>query len=123
MDKEIVFWVDDERDPFSKEWNQVATNKEYIHGKPMIIWAKSYHEFVRYMDIATNNGGSVWFPSLVCFDHDLGSEETGLDCAKYLVNACMEHNIDLPHYSCHSSNPAGRENILSYLNSYIKSLQ
>ena len=124
MEYETVFWVDDERDPFSEEWKPVATNKKFIHSaEPMIVWLKSYGEFTTFVDIATFNGGNLWFPTLVCFDHDLGGEKSGLDCAKYLVNVCMEHNLELPHYTCHSSNPAGRENILSYLDSYKKSLQ
>lgn len=123
MNEETVFWVDDERDPFSDVWHPVATNKKFIHGEPMIVWFKSYKEFVAWVNMVVTDEGRRWYPTLVCFDHDLGTEKTGLDCAKYLVNACMEHNLELPHYTCHSSNPAGRENILSYLNSYIKSLQ
>ena len=29
----------------------------------------------------------------------------------------------IPAYTCHSSNPVGRENIMSYINSYKKSLE
>jgi hypothetical protein len=66
----------------------------------------------------------------VAFDHDLAEEHypwnggvtgdgrTGYDCAKILVEHCIDRNIPLPNYSCHSMNPAGRMNILAYLDNY-----
>ena len=51
-------------------------------------------------------------PKEIHFDHDLGNaeEHTGLDCAKLLVKYCIDNN----------ENPAGHDNIMSYLNSYRK---
>ena len=66
----------------------------------------------------------------IAFDHDLAEEHypwnggvtgdgrPGYDCAKYLVAACMTLQAPLPNYSCHSMNPPGRQNILSYLDNY-----
>jgi hypothetical protein len=63
----------------------------------------------------------------IAFDHDLGlthysgdmsDEKTGYDCAKILVDHCIDRNLPLPNFSCHSMNPAGRENILKYLESF-----
>jgi hypothetical protein len=66
----------------------------------------------------------------VAFDHDLALEHytgmgnvsndgrTGLDCAKYLIEQCIEMNIPLPSFSSHSMNPAGRDNILSLLSNF-----
>jgi len=49
-----------------------------------------------------------------------GVEKTGLDCAKWLVDYCMDNNQKLPEYSVHSMNPAGGKNILEYLNNFKK---
>lgn len=120
--KQTVIWIDDERNPRSDVWNSVATNKKYVQGDPIIVWLVNYWEFRSWLDTAVYDTEVLW-PTLVCFDHDLGEEKTGLDCAKYLVEVCIKYNLPLPAYTCHSSNPAGRENILSYLNSYKKSLE
>jgi hypothetical protein len=48
------------------------------------------------------------------------SEKTGYDCAKWLVNFCMDNNLKLPEYYVHSMNPVGRRNILGYLDNYVK---
>ena len=120
--KQLVIWVDDMRNPFDEVWNTVATNKKFIKSKPIIAWLKNYDEFVNWLETSIHDK-EVLFPTLICFDHDLGEDKTGFDCVKYLVNFCIEHNLELPNCTCHSSNPVGRENILSYIKSYKKSLQ
>ena len=50
-------------------------------------------------------------------------EENSTIKASSLKKYCDKNNIELPDCTCHSSNPVGRENILSYINSYKKSLQ
>lgn len=47
-------------------------------------------------------------------------EKTGLDCAKWLVNYCMDKDLNLPAYEVHSMNPAGGKNILSLLQNFEK---
>lgn len=122
MKKQLVIWVDDMRNPFDDVWISVAKNKRFVQENCSIAWLKNYQEFVSWLNTAVHDPEVLW-PELVCFDHDLGEEKTGFDCAKFLVEVCMKHNLPLPAYTCHSSNPAGRENILSYLNSYKKSLE
>lgn len=76
-------------------------------------------------------------PAFVSFDHDLGldkaktlesglivanwSEETGLTAAKWLVEYCFEQSLPFPEYRVHSANPVGKENILGYIRSAIRS--
>lgn len=48
-------------------------------------------------------------PDGICFDHDLGEEKTGYDCAKWLVDYCMDNNLKLPLYAIQSANPVGKE--------------
>lgn len=79
------------------------------------------------------------FPELIGFDHDLSfehysdmmgnaeeynklsktfQEKTGMDCAKWLVEFCMNNDLKLPEFYVHSMNPVGKENIESYLNNF-----
>ena len=112
MNKKIVYWIDDERNP---EW----FFPEEVFDEYLVIWIKNYSMFEFYLK-------HLGVPYAIHFDHDLGKADvrTGLDCAKLLVQYCMDNCENLPErYACHSSNPSGRENILSVLNSYKKSLE
>jgi hypothetical protein len=93
------------------------------------VIVRSYKEFVDYILL---NG----LPELVSFDHDLAdahydpqtwtesfqyTEETGYDCAKWLVKYCMDNKLKLPEYLVHSMNPVGAVNIQKYLDNFKKS--
>lgn len=120
--KQLVLWVDDIRNPHSEMWKPIVTSNDCIQGEPIIAWVKNYDEFCNWLNNAVHDPEILW-PTLICFDHDLGEDKSGLDCTKYLVEMCMKHDFELPFYRCHSSNPVGVQNILSYLNSYKKSLE
>lgn len=45
-------------------------------------------------------------------------EKTGLDCAKWLIQFCLDKKLDLPICFVHSLNPVGRKNIQDELNSF-----
>lgn len=98
----INLYLDDERDP--------KTNREWI-----II--RSFDEAMAYFE--AND-----CPSYISFDHDLGTEKTGYDVAKMLVEKDMdEEMLYIPNdfeYNVHSANPVGRENINMYLLTYLK---
>jgi hypothetical protein len=113
----------------------------YLVTNPRIYWdddwdiVKNYVEFCSWIK---RNG----LPGIVSFDHDLadihyevdfndwndntadqlGVEETGLDCAKWLVEYCLNNGFDLPEYYVHSANPVGRKNIQVYLDNAKKHL-
>jgi hypothetical protein len=92
---------------------------------------RSYNEFV---DIVTVRG----LPKFVTYDHDLSdahyghglngdkinyesyTEKTGYDCAKFLVNEYNKLGIKHPPYQVHSMNPVGKQNIISYIETYNK---
>ena len=71
-------------------------------------------------------------PEMISFDHDLAdmnssdsdnlkfTEKTGYDCAKWLVEYCMDNHLNLPKFYSHSMNPVGKENILSLLENFKK---
>lgn len=56
-------------------------------------------------------------------DHDLGLGKSGYDFIKWLVEYDMENHIipDGFEVRSHSSNPIGRQNILSYYENYMRS--
>jgi hypothetical protein len=106
-----------------------------IYAKWEWVIVRNYDEFV---SIITEKG----MPDIISFDHDLadehyskemyeGTEEynkkyeefkekTGLDCAKWLCDYCMDYRETLPEFVVHSMNPAGGKNISSYLESFKK---
>lgn len=88
---------------------------------------RSYSEFV---DWILQNG----LPKLISFDHDLADlpnlsnqgkpdsvdaeipfEKTGYDCAKWLIDYCLDRDLICPKYFCHSMNPVGKDKINSVL--------
>ena len=114
----------------------------YYMPNPKVYWdgnwdiVRNYVEFVGYIE---KNG----LPELISFDHDLadihyevdfrdwndctadqlGVEETGLDCAKWLVDYCDKNKLKLPEFLVHSANPVGRTNIRKYLQNAKKHLE
>lgn len=123
-----LLYLDDVRQP-SQTYSQTE-DKEWV-----IV--RSYDEFVDHIQ---KHG----LPKFVSFDHDLADEhyrksmydpdkhyskyytdgtfkeKTGRECAKWLVEYCIEKSLDLPEFNVHSANPIGRENIRSLLESYQK---
>jgi hypothetical protein len=103
-----LLWLDDVRDPLKNDW----LNFSPIGKDVDTHWVTNYQEFIDWIMI---NG----LPDAICFDHDLGSyEETGFDCAKWLVEYCMHNNKKLPKYNIQSANPVGKENIDLYLKNF-----
>lgn len=105
----VLLWIDDLRNPFENDWLVFSP----ISSPYKCIWIKTYKEFVNYI---TEND----MPDAISFDHDLGLEETGYDCAKFLVQYCLDNSLKLPIFSCHSANPVGKKNILSLLENFKK---
>ena len=135
MKKGTLLWLDDIRNPLEDNWLVFSpiTPTE-------IVWVKSYREFTSWI---TENG----LPEAICFDHDLGMEvavtarlkgmskrksrelkkleKTGYDCAKWLIDYCLDRDDHpLPLYNIQSANPVGKENIdgcLKHYNRHINS--
>jgi hypothetical protein len=69
------------------------------------------------------------YPTNISFDHDLGSDKNGnelkngYDLAKWLVNQELNGTYSFPKnfdFKVHSDNPVGLDNIIFYLDSYLK---
>lgn len=120
-------FLDDERKPFEVKWVDL----------PLVEW-----HIVRSYDDFENCIKRHGLPLRISFDHDLGktsyqefkrawetdkqikydniTEKTGLDCAKWLTEYCLDKGLPLPEYYIHSMNPIGCDNIRSVLDSYKK---
>lgn len=107
MEKTLL-WLDDCRDPMQDDW----LNFSPIGKNVMVIWVKNYDEFINYIK---ENG----IPDAICFDHDLGENSlSGYECAKFLVQYCIENNLDICAYNIQSANPVGRDYIKSILDNW-----
>lgn len=113
-----------------------------LHGitypKPnKLVWVLNYEQFVQWIE-------KFGLPDIISFDHDLAdqhytpeeywddydkskeyqdaqnyTEKTGLDCAKWLVDYCIDNKKKMPTFYVHSANPVGADNIRGLLNNYI----
>lgn len=76
-------------------------------------------------------------PDVVSFDHDLAAlhydpstwkegfkylDETGYDCARWMVDFCIHEKLPLPEFFIHSMNPIGAANIRNFLENAKKHL-
>lgn len=59
-------------------------------------------------------------PSVISFDHDLDEGPPGYDCAKFIVEYCLDHQLNLPAFTVHSQNPVRKENIEKLLVGFEK---
>jgi hypothetical protein len=100
-------FLDDLRNPQDVTWVNL----------PKVDWVvvRNYAQFRDYIE---TNG----FPKFISFDHDLAdehyagtgymgssySEKTGYDCAKWLVEVCLDSWIELPDFVVHSMNLLAR---------------
>lgn len=134
MKKGTLLWLDDIRNPLEDNWLVFSpiTPTE-------VVWVKSYEQFTKWI---IENG----LPEAICFDHDLGmdvalkarakgmskrksrllkqEEKTGYDCAKWLVEYCMDnYDCPLPLYNIQSANPVGKANIDGLLKHFIRHTQ
>lgn len=119
-----LLWLDDYRDPeiFKNDYNLSKYTSDEI------VWVKNYNDFIIWI---LYNG----LPQEIAFDHDLGftneyyvendlpspeTEKNGYDCAKWLIEYCMDYNKKLPDWTILSANPVGAKNINLLLNNFKK---
>lgn len=127
-----LLWLDDIRNPGLADW-LMCYAPQFAYGEGEVIWVKDYDGFVTYIE---DNG----MPDMISFDHDLGEDvakdkvaggmskrqariqkrETmsGFECAKWLVDYCLDNDTELPQFGVHSANPVGAENIRKLLTNF-----
>lgn len=108
--KNYNIFLDDERFP--------SDVHAYIDG--VDIYKNKEWEIVRnykdFIDLIQKYG----MPNFISFDHDLGDfnngiEKTGYDCAKWLVDFCIDFKFNIPNFIVHSQNTIGNGDITYYL--------
>ena len=129
-----ILWLDDLRNPYINLEGKVPKEEGTVE------WVLNYEQFTQWIE-------KFGLPDIISFDHDLADEhytpeyfwnnydeskkfqewrgekyqeKTGMDCAKWLVDYCMDHEVELPKFYVHSANPVGADNIIGLLNNYIK---
>lgn len=119
MNKQIGIFLDDERTVDQVFWKKYPKN---------IIWVtcRTLSDFIFTVDNFKQRGVKLGF---ISFDHDLGYEPsesdeqeiTGLTCLKWLLEYYLEHKLtnELPNMEFHTQNPIGKQNMESYLNTFI----
>lgn len=101
--------------------NTAKYTKNNIYTEEKWVVANSYEEFIDYIE-------EFGMPKRISFDHDLGDisddpkhiERTGYDCAKWLVEYCLDNNLQPPMYLTHTNNPVGAKNIHDTIQNLIK---
>lgn len=130
-------FIDDLREPTYIGMPHLTTSLREFYQKNEWIIVRNYNEFINYIK---NNG----LPTLISFDCDLqdihykigakhdfekfnisdyeseGVEKTGVHCAQFLIDYCLDNNLKLPEYLIHSQNPAGSLEIKSRLERFKK---
>ncbi len=117
-------FLDDVRSPAGAF---IHTSNPYYLDRVWII-VRTYNAFVKCIQ---DRG----MPEIVSFDHDLAEihydpttwtegfkyeEKTGMDCAKWLVDYCLDNGILFPKWYVHSQNPVGGKSISSLILNYLK---
>lgn len=133
--QEAVFlFLDDIREP---EHAFEYTKQEMFLNQGWEV-VRNFDEFKSHIE---KNG----LPNFISFDHDLADthytpeylwtdydkskewqeqlqkEKTGYECAVWLVDYCIDNNLQLPKYYCHSMNPVGKDKIVGLLRSFQNS--
>ena len=121
-------FLDDERYPKNVKWVNL----------PSYPWTivRSYDDFVKVIekqgipnfisydhDLSVEAYNEANFQKFLKFDYSKLKEKTGMDCAKFLVQKCIDLNVSHPDYCVHSMNPIGAENIRRYIENYNNNLK
>ena len=117
MLRKRYLFLDDERSPSNVDWIQLP----FLSDEEWEI-VRDFSQFKQWIE---NYG----LPDVVSFDHDLADfghrektldkdERTGLDCAKFMVDWCLDHDLACPSFFVHSKNLAGKENIQELLSQF-----
>ena len=117
----VILWLDDERDPMDTHPSYMGEPTKFTWvesvvgmrnpGNWDVQWVRNYKQFTNFIECSPT-------PDIICFDHDLGEQMNGKDCANYLVDVLMERNLLGPVVRSQSSNPSGASNILGLLDNW-----
>jgi len=111
-------YLDDCRIPAEKDWIIVRTYQKFVEkvneiGLQNIELISLDHDLDDSAMRELINGGET-------IDYNNIKEKTGFHAAKFLVELSMNTDVPLPQIYVHSFNPVGSENIISYINNYLR---
>ena len=110
-----LLWLDDIRDPTDVRMDWLAYSP--IGREVKVVWLMDFYEFRNWIQ-------QYGLPDGICFDHDLGEDTpTGYDCAKWLVDYCLDNRLLPPLWSSQSANPVGKANINRLLRNFVVRFQ
>ena len=133
MEKYNLF-LDDVRDPslcLNYKTKFMPENRRRYSMENWVI-VRNYSDFSETIKSKFSAGE---FPGLISFDHDLADihydsnefkesfeyhEETGADCANFIVQFCLDNELDLPEFYVHSANPLGAQRIYENMQDYYR---
>ncbi len=108
--KKYNLFLDDDRNVEDVTWG----NTKFFESKHRWVVVRTAAQFVATLI-------SEGIPSRISFDNDIkdftghnGSEITGYDIAKSLVNYCIDNSIRLPKVQAHSMNVVDQPKIEAY---------
>lgn len=107
-------FLDDERNPEDVTWIKYPDNVEWIVVRDSSEFFQKFHE-LHFQD-------NEFF---VSFDHDIqeieyGSETTGYDILKIMLNIVGINSIPVPVCYFHTQNPIGKENMEMYYKNFVE---
>jgi hypothetical protein len=136
-----LLWLYDIRDPNTDDW----LNFSPIEQPYKVVWVKTYNEFLHHIVMEGLPDGICFDHDLSDFQAFVGSnpewlgqqeetcaeegieckttekwskEMTGMDCAKWLVDYCIQFDAELPKWNVQSANPVGKDNINQLLSNF-----
>ena len=107
-------WLDDLRDPPVEE---EGGGWSFPEGGCTQAWTVA-----RTSEEALSLCESLGFPAYMSLDHDLGGEDTTMVFLGRLVRELWDTKSLPPDYRVHSANPVGARNIVSFMESWKRSL-
>jgi hypothetical protein len=111
-------------------WKLYLDDIRYPHTTS--LRTKIWWKLKKLIGITTFNHDSEWYvarssneaislieekgpPAFISFDHDLSGSDRAIDVCKYLSENYYNSEVD---YIVHSENPLGKQNIISYMESW-----
>lgn len=138
-----LLWLDDIRDPMENDWLVFSP----LDAPYEVNWVKTYQEFTSWIlehgmpdgicfdhDLSDFQAFYNGWPDKLKEDYDeaaklgnqakwderIETEKTGMDCARWIVDRCLDSDDLLPKWNIQSANAVGAENIRGLLTNFKK---
>jgi len=95
---------------------EMTKDSDYKNNEWILV--KDYPEFIKIIEDKYKQ--YCILPEIISFDHDIGEDYTGKDCAKWFIDFCFDNNLEIPKIKIHSMNPIGKQNIANLFDDYKK---